>query len=335
MCTFWSSWNLFYIRFFFDMFNVIQNDFTTRLQENGQLEVVPREARGRVLQDSYAWSVGPKSYSLFNQPIIHKEQQLWKKTLVAKTYRSMYQWFQPLATTIYQTFRQQTLDRTSRRARSSRFKMKHSVQQRMGCSPNCVLMRLNLCLQKRQTKIWTQSLIELWSRSLRNLVSLLLLLFSLAVQTNWLQLQHQRRRQPPVPSLHQHQWMTRPRPSFHQSRPKLGRISWSRFRTGTTDKHELKIIYPKDVGNLGTPHALNSLKPAYFIHCFWDCVEVPKISKNMMSRISLWSFMGQVSQDSQDDLQLTVSSKKDGGGGSAKHAKLMFIFQRMQQNVQK
>ena len=45
--------------------------------------------------------------------------------------------------------------------------------------------------------------------------------------------------------------------------------------------------------------------------------------------------MGQVSQDSQDDLQLTVSSKKDGGGGSAKHAKLMFIFQRMQQNVQK
>jgi hypothetical protein len=36
------------------MFNVIQNDFTTRLQENGQLEVVPREARGRVLQDSYA-----------------------------------------------------------------------------------------------------------------------------------------------------------------------------------------------------------------------------------------------------------------------------------------
>lgn len=36
------------------MFNVIQNDFTTRLQENGQLEVVPRVAKAKVQQDSYA-----------------------------------------------------------------------------------------------------------------------------------------------------------------------------------------------------------------------------------------------------------------------------------------
>ena len=60
---------------------MIQNDFTTWLQDDGALEVVPRLAKA---QDSLARSVGQKSYSIF-----HKEQHLFKKTLVAQTYAPM------------------------------------------------------------------------------------------------------------------------------------------------------------------------------------------------------------------------------------------------------